>query len=264
MHLNHNHCLTWCQRCHHTSHNIVPLLVHLIHIHSLSVLQSLSPSIVASLLLHHSTITIQRQRRKSPLALASDENSLATPSSRNGSRHPPHGRQSRGLLSTSLRLCLRSHLIQIHHPPLVQAISRRILRVSDGDPLGPIGCESLLVIPRQRAVADDASVGEDELPEGGDVEPMRGDFVFVCGVKIVVVLFLHGGVFPSFAVIVVYVLPPFVILLHRISDISIDLRSAGAQKLTIRLAKVVKHVEFLLIDTPLVQNLAMFLVLHVL
>mmetsp|Transcript_7133 Transcript_7133/g.13307 ORF Transcript_7133/g.13307 Transcript_7133/m.13307 type:complete len:238 (-) Transcript_7133:592-1305(-) len=134
----------------------------------------------------------------------------------------------------------------------------------DGDPLGPLRCESLLVIPRQRAVADNASVGEDELSEGCDVEPMRSDFAVVGGMKIVVVLFLHVCVLPSFTVIVLYVLPSFVILLHRISNISIDLRGASTQKLAIRRAKVVKHVKLLLIHTRLVQNLAMFLVLHVL
>mmetsp|Transcript_14166 Transcript_14166/g.22583 ORF Transcript_14166/g.22583 Transcript_14166/m.22583 type:complete len:301 (-) Transcript_14166:143-1045(-) len=262
--------LTRCQCRDHTGHNIISLLIHLVHIHLRSILEPLSTSILATLFLHCRTVPVERERREASLAALAgrDEDALTVPSRGNGSGHSSHGGQccrarGRTLGIATLLFLFMSILqaIQIDNPPGVQSIPRRFPRMSHGRSFHPIRSESLFVIPRQSAMADDASVGEDELAEGSDVKPMRGNFGLVGLVKIIVFVF-HGGIFPlSFITILVIlnILPSIIFHFHRSSR----LLRALTQKFFIGLTKIIKHIKFLLIHTPLIQNLTMPFVPHV-
>mmetsp|Transcript_36128 Transcript_36128/g.78583 ORF Transcript_36128/g.78583 Transcript_36128/m.78583 type:complete len:201 (+) Transcript_36128:445-1047(+) len=156
-----------------------------------------------------------------------------------------------------------------------------------GRPL-PIGGEALLVVSRQTAMADDPTVGEDELSERRYVKAVCSQLGLVLLVHVpilvvIVIVFIHvlvvGNILP-FSIVVFHVLLVhdlisifpcvcvcllvFYSLLLPTTTTTTSTAATPNEELIIGLSKVIKHVKLLLINIGLVSNLGMPRIDHML
>mmetsp|Transcript_52207 Transcript_52207/g.156691 ORF Transcript_52207/g.156691 Transcript_52207/m.156691 type:complete len:522 (+) Transcript_52207:287-1852(+) len=253
----------------HPVHQPVRLLVHPVDVHAqVPMLQPPSLVLVPPRLAHGGAVPVQRQGREStPLRVHQD--ALRGPSPRPRRRRVQSGpHQREGALPV---------LVVHAGPGVVDPSGPDALAVgaASGDHGGAIrrSADRLLVVPGEAAVADNPSIGEDELAEGRNVVPVCGELVLVAAVQtlLVFVFFLHAlvvrHVLPLGAVVVLAFVHVFLVrsLLSLILLSSRLLLPPGRarQEFLVSFVEVVKYVELLQIDAPLVPQLAMAGVDHV-
>ena len=235
-------------------------------------------------LLHGRLVPVERQgreatstggaatARRTGRARSGDEDAPSGPAGGGTGHQTGLGQGEGGLAAVVATTGSRGRTTNLMDPAGIHPLSGRSTGGRHGSPL-PVGGEPLLVVPRQSTVADDPPVRKDELAQRGDVEAVRLELglvllvVILCTFHVVVVVVVIAHLIVR-DILPLAILVVHVVFVHNLSILVLSTLGtttlAAAQKLGVGLAKVIKHIELLLVDPPLVLELAMAGVDHVL